>query len=92
MSMPAYEHCHNEKFRTKSEYPYSYDPIRHFNARVRGKIESSYDDRMQTWDYAKWKRCVEALNQKYGFTAGVRPTAIRPRSCCVSTMTRLNYV
>lgn len=66
MSVPAYEFIHGDKIKTRSEYPYSYDAIRHFTRQVRGKMDSAYDDRIQQWDYGKWRDAATIMNDKHG--------------------------
>jgi hypothetical protein len=65
MGKPAFELIHHGgPVRTKLEYPYSYDPIRHYSEWVGGERSSAYDDRMEGWDRVKFQTCVEQMRRE----------------------------
>lgn len=61
--------------RTKRSHPYSYDPICHYMNGAVKPSETVYHDRMEQWDYKKFRRVVdEHCKHAHSFS---NPTAVQ---------------
>lgn len=61
------EQFSNPNYRSKAEYPYSYDPITIFSKRAQRKGDhAAYSDRMYQWDADKFNKTAYAIWNNMG--------------------------